>query len=71
MIGPLTSKTRMAKVKAYWAKKQNKSKRGHIYKCRKQVAEKRLRIRGRFVTRIQALDILGLTEGQLFDNGSV
>lgn len=36
--------------------------------CRKQVAEKRLRIKGRFVTKQQAFEILGLTQGQLMDN---
>lgn len=38
------------------------------YKCRKQVAEKRLRIKGRFVTREQAFEILGITSDELKNN---
>lgn len=38
------------------------------YKCRKQVAEKRLRIKGRFVTRQQAFEILGITYDELKGN---
>ena len=50
-------------------KKQNKTNTSkYTYKCRKQVAEKRLRIKGRFVTKEQAFEILGLTQVELLDN---
>jgi len=51
-------------VKNYLEKKYNKAfSQKFTYICRKQVAEKRLRIKGRFVTKTQAFEILGLTEG--------
>jgi hypothetical protein len=39
--------------------------KSHIYKPRKLVAEKRLRIKGRFVTKEQAYRILGVSEEEL------
>lgn len=52
----------MAKVLRYLAKKHNRmNAKKFSYKCRQQVAEKRLRIKGRFVTKEQAFVILGLT----------
>jgi len=53
----------------YLEKKRNKSSmKKFCYKCRKQVAEKRLRIKGRFVTRQQAFEILGITYDELKGN---
>lgn len=69
MIGPLTSQERIEKVLRYLDKKRNKSNmKKFCYKCRKQVAEKRLRIKGRFVTRQQAFEILGITYDELKSN---
>lgn len=68
-IGPLTLSERMEKVMKYLQKKRMKSQmKKFCYKCRKQVAEKRLRIKGRFVTKQQAFDILGMTSDELKNN---
>ena len=71
-IGPITEAQRLQKVRRYWKKKFTKnSKQRFTYKCRQQVAEKRLRIKGRFVTKEQAFEILGLTQDQLLDNAKI
>jgi len=52
MIGPLTQPERRLRVLKYLEKKhgtKDKSKK-FSYSCRKKVADKRLRIKGRFVT---------------------
>jgi hypothetical protein len=68
-IGPLTATERREKVLKYLHKKSTKSTmKKFCYKCRKQVAEKRLRIKGRFVTRQQAFEILGITYDELKSN---
>ena len=72
LIGPLTESERMEKVRRYLNKKRNKlNMKKFTYKCRKQVAEKRLRIKGRFVTREQAFEILGLTKDELINNEEI
>jgi UTP-glucose-1-phosphate uridylyltransferase len=69
MIGPLSAPQRLEKVLRYLHKKSTKSTmKKFCYKCRKQVAEKRLRIKGRFVTRQQAFEILGITYDELKGN---
>lgn len=69
MIGPLTLSERQQKVLKFFERKRMKSQmKKFCYKCRKQVAEKRLRIKGRFVTKNQAFDILGISSAQLKNN---
>ena len=69
LIGPLTVSERQEKVMKYLQKKRTKYlMKKFCYKCRKQVAEKRLRIKGRFVTKQQAFDILGITSAELRNN---
>ena len=72
MIGPLTIRQRQEKILKYILKKRCKTVgKKFTYECRKQVAEKRLRIKGRFVTKTQAFDILGLNEDDLRSNDSL
>lgn len=52
MIGGLPAWERKAKIQKYLEKKQRKGlKKKVTYDCRSKVAEKRLRIKGRFVTK--------------------
>lgn len=69
MIGPLTIAERHRRILKFIHKKHNKNQaKKFTYECRKQVAEKRLRIKGRFVTKQQAFQILGLEEDNLQSN---
>lgn len=70
MIGPLTTEQRLIKVLHFFEKKRNMKQR-HVYRCRAQVAEKRLRIKGRFVTKLQAFAILGLSQNELVENQQI
>lgn len=54
-------------MKRYFEKKRNNQER-HKYNARAKVADKRLRIKGRFVTRVQAFEILGLSKEDLLDS---
>lgn len=69
MIGTLTVTQRKEKIRKYREKrKQRIWKKKVSYDCRKKVADKRLRIKGRFVTREQACAILGTTPEDLAGN---
>lgn len=71
-LGPLTLLERQQKILRFITKKSQKSlAKKFTYECRKQVAEKRLRIKGRFVTKQQAFEILGLREDDLKTNESL
>jgi hypothetical protein len=72
MVGPLTEEERLKRVQRYLQKKHRKTDmKKYSYVCRKQVAEKRLRIKGRFVTKEQAFQILGLSQEELLDNTQI
>ena len=60
---------RVLKVQNYLKKKYNrKLSKKYIYKSHSKVANRRLRIAGRFVTRQQAFKILRLGPEELLDN---
>lgn len=68
-IGTLTVSERREKILKYLEKRKRRIWKKKIsYDCRKKVADKRLRIKGRFVTREQAYTILGTTAEDLTKN---
>jgi len=69
LIGPLTQEERLEKLRKYICKRRLRHTQEKFqYKCRKQVAQKRLRIKGRFVTKEQAYEMLGLDPTELKSN---
>lgn len=56
------------RILRYWRKKYVTKQKRHVYKHHRQVAEKRLRIEGRFVTKEKAFEILGMAQQDLLDN---
>ena len=59
-IGTITIEERKQKIRKYLEKRKRRKYCKRIsYDCRKRVADNRLRIKGRFVTREQAIAILG------------
>jgi len=68
-VGSLSLSERKKKIDRYLEKRQKRIWEKKIaYDCRKKVADKRLRIKGRFVTREQALNLLGTTAEDLINN---
>ena len=69
--GARHNQKRHKKLTDYFAKKlrryqeSDQSKLDRFYMIRKVVADKRLRVKGRFVTNDQALKLLGLTQEEL------
>lgn len=68
---PEAMSTRRQQLLRYWKKKFSVKKARHCYKARQQVAEKRLRIEGRFVTKKQAYEILGMEEEDLLSHKAI
>lgn len=63
MLGGLTLSQRREKINLYLEKRRRRSFAKKVaYDCRKKVADQRIRVKGRFVTRIQALALLELPE---------
>jgi len=68
-IGGLTVRERKEKIRRFLEKRKRRIwKKKVCYDCRKKVADKRLRIKGRFVTRDQAYALLGTTAQDLANN---
>lgn len=58
--------TRRDKVERYLRKRKNRNWNKKIsYKCRKEVADSRLRVKGRFITRVQANKLLGINTNNM------
>jgi len=61
MVGTCTLEERRKKIEKYLEKRKRRRWTKRIsYDCRKRVADARLRIKGRFVTKDQAIAILGI-----------
>ena len=70
--GAMTKEQRLDKVRKYLEKKRKiRTKQQIRYECRKVTANKRLRVKGRFMTKQQALETLGLTHDQLLANEDI
>ena len=64
--------TRKQQLRRYLKKKYSKDRpTSKFSRMRKQVANKRLRVEGRFVTKQKAFELLGLTQEDLLGNETI
>ena len=67
-IGTITVEERKIKVQKYLEKRKRRNFRKKIsYMCRKKVADQRVRVKGRFVSKVQAEAILGDNTNKVSD----
>lgn len=60
-VGTLSAEERKRKIDRFLEKRKRRTWAKKIsYDCRKRVADNRLRVKGRFVTRLQAMSSLGV-----------
>jgi len=70
-IGALTVEERKAKIDKYLEKRKKRTWNKKIsYDCRKRVADSRLRVKGRFITKNQAFEILK-NDGVAYDPNTI
>lgn len=63
-IGKITLRERQKKIQRYTAKRDRRQWEKKIsYDCRKVVADKRLRIKGRFIRKEEQMELLKMTTG--------
>ena len=67
----MVNEDRLNRVRRYLNKKSTRYQRVHQYKKRSSVANQKLRIKGKFVTKAQAFEILGLNKDNLLNNETV
>lgn len=62
-VGPISAEERRKKIERYLEKRRKRTwGKKIVYDCRKRVADHRLRVKGRFVTKQQAVSLLGPEE---------
>jgi len=72
VVSVLTREERRKKIAKFLEKRKRRIWNKKVsYDCRKKVADKRLRIKGRFVTREQAYAVLGTTQEDLLKNKNI
>lgn len=69
--GTITEEERLFRVRRFFSKKERRNLKNYHYLKRRTVAEKRLRLKGRFVTTEQAYEILGLPKNKIISSQEI